>query len=100
VWEKLGKAATVAGILAPLIALMWYVFELETRIRKMEAQMQALAISPAISVSGGPPIANPILQACSDLARRAAAAIENGHEVSQAWPIQKMVNELGCSAKK
>mgnify|MGYP000353703882 CR=1 FL=1 len=100
-WEQFERAATVGGVIALGFGVVWYVVNVETRIQKLEAQLQAIGVSPALNVqqpgqTSPTVVANPLMQTCADLANRAAAAIEKGNELLVAFPIQQMMDKLGC----
>jgi hypothetical protein len=52
-WSTIGNLSALVGLLATAIALMWYFVNLHGRIDRLEEQLQALAIAPAISQRAG-----------------------------------------------
>jgi hypothetical protein len=111
--RTIGSAVT---ILVALVGAIWYLVSLDIRVRQLENQLHALALSPVIEKpatgpsaspkidSGGPApqssmvVPNPLQQTCADLATRAAKAIENNSPLTVGEPIQALMKSIGCDA--
>ena len=95
-WDRFEKAATVGGALGIAFAVMWYVWSIENRFGRIEAQIQAVVLSPAIGqAESGKSATSPIASACADLARRSA-----DHHSKSEWTaasgIESLINKLNC----
>jgi len=114
-WTIVTKAASLASALGAAIGVIWYFATLDGRVRDLENQVHALAISPTIVLTSPAPdkssqsgqsatpqttmtVPNPLQQTCADLAKRAAQAFEDGHPSTVAEPIQSLMKQIGCNA--
>lgn len=114
-WDYVSKLGVLVGVLGPIVALVYYFVAVENRIKVLETQMVALAVSSSSEVketaissemketaksmgASGSAIAptNPIAQVCADLARRAVQAYEDGAIISTAPGIENLIEKLGC----
>lgn len=106
--------SSVIGIVTTAIALVWFFFGLDNRVKTLENQMQAIYQSASVSspntitkkdgeVSSLPKteVAESKLQnlanTCAQLAIRVANAYENVSPLTVAQPIEAMMDKLGCS---
>ncbi|HGY9603669.1 hypothetical protein Q2V57_03560 [Enterobacter bugandensis] len=107
----------IAGIIAivtAVITLIWFFFGLDSRIKTLEGQMQAIYQSATVGVQSSvsknnldasitpkvPTTNNKIqnlVETCSTLALKAANAYENGTPSSVGGPLEKMMDNLGCN---
>lgn len=94
--------AEIVGALGVIITMVataiWQFAQLDNRVSKLEAQVQVLAVAPTASASGISDGANPLQQACANLADRAAQGIADGRTLTVGDPIRDMMKDLGCSA--
>jgi hypothetical protein len=111
-WGAVAKVASLATALGAAVGLIWYFATLDGRMKNLESQVHALAISPTI-VRTGPThellsptqsttpetivAPNPLQQTCADLAGRVAKAIEQGSIMTVAEPLQSLMAQIGCS---
>jgi hypothetical protein len=100
----MAKFIEIVGKLWPLLAtigfvggIIWYFANLDGRVRALENEVHTLSVAPAIvdaSRPGGPTVANPVAQACADLARKGAEDARYGDDQR----IELMLLRLGCSS--
>lgn len=110
--EFIGWSSGLITIAATGIGLVWFFFGLDSRISTLENQMQAIyqsALTAPRNIvkensgvsSSKTQTANNQLQklveTCSSLALKTAAAYENGTSLSVAGPLEKMMDKLGCN---
>lgn len=96
-WGEHAKSiAAIAGVLGLVISGLWYLFNLEQRLRTVEAQVQAVATSP-----GAPGTASPVAAACAELAKRAAAVYKSTKSnEAYAKPIEQLMEKMGCATRR
>jgi hypothetical protein len=96
-WDWLGRGGTIVTLGTGAIALLFYFINLEVRVQRLEAQMQATTITTALKGDGGQitsATVNPVLQACAELGKNLANAksIDAGYIKSamEAMACEKM----------
>lgn len=106
-WDFVQKASLVCGFIVIAIGVIWYFVALEGRIVRLEAQLQALAIAPAILQKDNGKsqnevfiVPNPLMQACADLSLKAAQAYERGTSLTVGQPIIELMQRMGCDLRK
>lgn len=104
----------IIGILATTIALVWFFFGLDNRVKTLENQMQAIYQSASVNSQntvttkdtdgGSTPKAKAtdskiqsLVDTCGELAIRVANAYENTSPFSVAQPLEAMMDKLGCN---
>ncbi|WP_139812530.1 hypothetical protein [Ensifer aridi] len=78
-WKNIEKISTIGGAIGTIgifLTIGWYVFDLEWRVRSLEAQLQAITTTPPASSQTAPDAPNPITHACAEISRRLNEAIE------------------------
>ena len=99
------NSTALLALISVAVGTSWYFFRLEGRIETIEAQLQVLALAPALERKAadeqGPStvVPNPLLEVCGQLALRVADAYEGGYSLSKASPIEDLMNRLGCEGK-
>ncbi|WP_129355055.1 hypothetical protein [Solidesulfovibrio carbinolicus] len=90
--------SVLVTIIAACVGITWFFVAQDKRIATLENQMQSIVTQTPTpmqsSVTQFP--GNPLVNTCSDLASRAAQAIEQGSPTTVASPIAEMMNRLGC----
>jgi hypothetical protein len=99
-WEGVKRVGTIVGLIGAIFAIFWYMVELEWRVRSLEATLQVLALSPALAAgSSDDPtktvVTNPLLQACADLANKAADLHAGNSHVNASY-IEDVMSKLNC----
>jgi len=97
-WEWLARASAIATIGTTAIAALIYFINLEVRVGRLEAQMQATTITTALKGENGGQATsvtvNPVIQACADLGKQLAGAtgVSNGYikAAMEAMACEKM----------
>lgn len=94
------------GILVAAGALVWFFAGLEGRVRRLEEQVHTLTVAPVIAssqpTSSSAPsgsVQNPISETCAKLALQAAEALKNSRPLTEAEPVQELMQKLDCTAK-
>lgn len=114
-WEFTKRTGTIVGLAGAVITLSWFCFNTVARINKLEAQMQALVVSPTISHTP-PSIANPpakpstqtntpaevspLMLICADLAAKLYEKYKDSGGIPAVNPISGVMDQLGCKPKK
>jgi hypothetical protein len=94
-------------ILVGVITLVWFIANLDGRVKRLEEQIHTLTIAPTIATNGDPTkpptspseVKNPIAETCANLAIQAAQSIKAGHDITEAGPIRDLMKSLGCLVK-
>jgi hypothetical protein len=111
--RTVGSGAT---ILVALTTLVWFIANLDGRVKRLEEQVHTLALAPVITdasktatptptrspdlpvaLSGSVP--NPIAETCSKLALEVTEAFKASRPSTVAEPIQELMRKLGCISK-
>ena len=105
--ERAKSIVAISSVVGLLLSSLWYVFRLEERLRTVEAQVQAIATSPASrakkpdaqegsSTVGG--VGNSLYAACAELAGRAASQhqIVSPTGTQAARAIEALMEKMGC----
>nr|WP_033762464.1 hypothetical protein [Pantoea agglomerans] len=107
-------AAGLIAIISAAIAMIWFFAGLESRIKNLEGQMQAIYQSASMGTqntkakenkdeirSSNVQISNSqmknLVETCATLAVKAANAYEQGTSLTVAGPLEKMMNNIGCN---
>lgn len=102
--EKAKSVVAIAAVVGMLLSGAWYIFRLDNKIQTLEAQVQAIAISPTITPSmqshnaASATVAdssNPLDRACADLANK-AAALETAERWTASHGIQELMKTMRC----
>jgi hypothetical protein len=88
-WQYLEKATIVIALITAVTSVLWFAVSVDRRIDKLESQMQILTTAP--KSAGGSAPGNPILEACAELARKAAQETY----VSRSYTVDLM-EKLNC----
>ncbi|MEQ9863588.1 hypothetical protein [Pectobacterium aroidearum] len=114
VLSVLSLVSSVIGIISTAIALVWFFFGLDNRVKTLENQMQAIYQSASVSSqntvskkdgnvvsiskdqTADSKIQN-LVDVCATLAIRVANAYEKGSPLSVAQPLKEMMDKLGCN---
>jgi hypothetical protein len=96
--RTVGSATTV---LVAVTGLVWYIANVESRIRTLEDRVHTLAVAPAIANSAGDKPAsnaqaNPVAQVCADLARKAVDESSLSGSIGAKLEAEQMLKSLGC----
>jgi hypothetical protein len=87
-------------LVAVLVAVGVWGFRLNDKVETLAAQLQALAVAPAVTREVAPGMRqtepNPLIATCSDLIKRAAKAIEDGRPGTVGEPLQQLADKFGC----
>jgi hypothetical protein len=92
-------------ILVGVITLVWFIANLDGRVKRLEEQIHTLTIAPTIATNNDPTksslgeVKNPIADTCANLAIQAAQSIKAGHDITEAGPIKELMKSLGCLVK-
>lgn len=98
-WAMIVPASVLVSLVFPIAGLIWYFFSVESRISKLENQVQLMATAPLkwdSTASGEPHAApqtqiNPVLQVCLDLVKKLG---EQGR--TDSVYIQQYISDYGC----
>jgi hypothetical protein len=99
--ETLGSVGTLLGILIGVGGVVWYVAGLDSRVRRLEEQVHVLTVAPSIAEVAragqreGQGVANPMAEACADIARKAADAKAKANFV-EGGQLDLLLDNLGC----
>lgn len=114
-WEFTKRTGTIVALSGAVVALSWFCFTTVARINKLEAQMQALVISPAASPNppnirtapatpnpqtNTPTEVNPLMLVCADLAGKLYEKYKDSGGIPALNPISGVMDQLGCKPTK
>ena len=99
-WLTSDSIRTVSALLAigtVLGGIVWFAASMNARVSRLEEEVHTLAVAPTITNAvTGDATANPIAQACADLARKAADEAGLMGSVSAQVKSEEMLRQLGC----
>jgi hypothetical protein len=93
IWPFLERAAVIITLITASVSVVWFAFDLASRVGRLEAQMQAITTAPVSGKTAleSAPAQSAIQQACAELARKASEE----SKVARSYTID-LIEKLNC----
>ena len=98
--DTIRTVGSSVAIVTGLVGLIWYIAGLDSRLRRLEGQVHTLTVAPMIAGATGQSVAgpNPMAEACANLAKRTAEAINEGRGSYTVSNLKDLMHNLGCGS--